>query len=741
MKRQKRFEKLEKRPINLDSFFVEWPEGGLSGMDSPYDPKPSIRIKNGVIVEMDGRCIDEFDSIEMFISRYAINKDLALTAMNVPSEDIARMMVDVNVSRDEVIALTTAITPAKMLEVIKCLNTVEIMMAQMKLRKRETPANQAHVTNINDNPVLMAADAAEAAARGFVELETTCAVSRYAPMNAIATMIGGLSVRPGVLTQCSMEEALEVKMGMRGLTSYAETISLYGTEKSMDDGNDTAWSKGFLASVYASRGIKMRCTSGTGSEVLMGSADKKSMLYLELLCVYMAKGCGVQGIQNGSISCIGITSAIPKGFMVMAAENLAVSLMDMEVASGNDQTFSHSDIRRTAKLLMQMLPGTDFITSGYSAVPNFDDVFAGSNTDCDDYDDWYMIQRDMQVDGGIEPIDEQNALNVRNRAAKAMQAVFQHLDFPPISDEEIEAAVYAYSNEEMPERNKARDMAAAMAFLEEKSIIDIIKALALNGFDDIANNLLSMLKERICGDYLQVSAIFDKDNHLLSGLNNPNEYSGPGTGYRIPEERWKKLSNKESAIVPENILEIQREITGYHGLYKCVAIGKPEEDVADIIIAISPGFCDLKLGVDVCKLHRKVLKNVVAGIEEKGLSCEILKVYSTSELSEIAEMSSVYSKHKIAVALQINGRVYIHDGRQEEGKAVRGYYNMVMSSPELYKEIGVIAVNCLNEDEPVYGGIPRRNNVTDYQLKMVKVPTDESNFIKNYKSIQLIRLE
>ena len=34
----------------------------------------------------------------------------------------------------------------------------------------------------------------------------------------------------GVLVQCSVEEAMELEMGIRGLVSYAETVSLYGTE-------------------------------------------------------------------------------------------------------------------------------------------------------------------------------------------------------------------------------------------------------------------------------------------------------------------------------------------------------------------------------------------------------------------------------------------------------------------------------------------------------------------------------
>ena len=68
----------------------------------------------------------------------------------------------------------------------------------------------------------------------------------------------------------ALEEATELELGMRGITAYAETISVYGTESVFVDGDDTPWSKAFLASAYASRGIKMRFTSGTGSEVQMG---------------------------------------------------------------------------------------------------------------------------------------------------------------------------------------------------------------------------------------------------------------------------------------------------------------------------------------------------------------------------------------------------------------------------------------------------------------------------------------
>ena len=45
----------------------------------------------------------------------------------------------------------------------------------------------------------------------------------------------------------------------------------------------------------------------------MGSSEKKSLLYLECRCLYVTKGAGSQGTQNGSVSCIGVTGSVPAG--------------------------------------------------------------------------------------------------------------------------------------------------------------------------------------------------------------------------------------------------------------------------------------------------------------------------------------------------------------------------------------------------------------------------------------------
>lgn len=553
-KRSKRFETLEQRPVHKDGFIGEWVDVGLIAMGSPNDPVPSIKIENGKVVEMDGIKRENFNMNEQFVADYAIDLDMAPKAMAMSEKEIAHKLVDINVPRTECTKIMQGLTPAKIARVMDCLNIAEIILAMQKMRTRQTPGTQAHITSATDNPIMLVADAAEGALRGFTEMETTVAVVRYAPLNALSLLIGAQVGRPGTLTQCALEEAFELQIGMRGLTAYAETISVYGTENVFIDGDDTPWSKAFLASCYASRGLKMRFTSGTGSEVQMGAAEGKSMLYLEVLCIMITKGAGVQGLQNGSISCIGVPGAVPSGLRAIAAENLVTVALDMEVASGNDQTFSHSDLRRTARTMPQFFAGTDYIFSGYSGTPNYDNMFAGSNWDIEDQDDYLALQRDFKVDGGNRPVTEDETIAVRNRAARALQAVYEEFGFPPITDEEVEQATYANGSKDITPRNVPEDLKAAERLLKEGLTgVDVVKALAKRGYNDVAEKVLMMLKQRVSGDYLQTSAWVTKDGYVWSAVNDPNEYAGPMTGYQLSPERWEEIKNIPWAVRPEDI--------------------------------------------------------------------------------------------------------------------------------------------------------------------------------------------
>jgi hypothetical protein len=431
---------------------------------------------------------------------------------------------------------------------------------------------------------------------------------------------------------------------------------VYGTEKAFRDGDDSPWSKAFLASAYASRGIKVRFTSGTGSEALMGHAEGKSMIYLETRCLMAIKGAGSQGVQNGSISCIALPESLPGGVRGVLAENLIAAMLDLEVASGNDAMASHSDIRKSAKLMLQFLPGTDFIFSGYSSMPREDNLFGGGNFDTEDLDDYNVLQRDMQVDGGVRPAREPEILAVRRRAAEAVRDVFDELGLPPVSEEEIEAGVMARSSADMPDRDVVADLTGADDFLSQgRSGIDVIRALACRGYRDIARKILDVQKLRISGDFLQTSAVVLPGPRVLSAVNDPNDYRGPGTGYQLSAGRKAEIDDIPQALDPKAIGD-----TGCAPFLEesGAAISGTDED--EIVIAVGPAF-GAALGATLLGLpHRAVLEALVGGIECGGMRARVVRVCGTSDCGMIGYTGSSLSGSGIAIGIQSKGTTVIH---------------------------------------------------------------------------------
>jgi propanediol dehydratase large subunit len=657
-RRSKRFESRERRELRKELLVAPDPELGLVAMNGPNDPEPSLVLDGDRVVELDGKPEADFDAVDRFVVRYGLDLSVAREAAELTDEDIARSLVDVDVPRDDLVRLSRGLTPARLARVIGTLDPVELMFALRKLRARRRPANQAHVTNLKENPALLAADAAEAALRGFAEIETTVGVSRYAPLNAIAILVGAQTGRPGVMTQCAVEERRNLQLAIQGLVTYAETLSVYGTEPVFIDGDDTPWSKALLASAYASRGVKVRFTSGGGSEALMGHAEGKSMLYLEARCLAVVRAAGSQGVQNGSISCVALALSVPGGTREILAENVLAAWLGLEVASGNDAIASHSQIRKAAKLMGQFLPGTDFVTSGYSVMPRHDNTFGGGNFDADDLDEWLTVQRDWQVDAGIEPAAEEDVLHVRGRAARAVQTVFEELGFPAVTDAEVEAAATGYDAADLPDRDRAADVAAAdRVFTDRITAADVALALDRRGFDDVAEAIVAMQRQRISADYLQTAAVIEPDGAVLSAVNDPNRYEGPGTGYRLEGERWERLQALPHVVEPA---ELAAAATGDGPELREGEPAAPGGSDSEVVVAVGPAFGDgLRETINGLP-HEDVLGAIVAGIREAGAEPRLVRVRRVADVAFIGHDGARLSGSGVAIGLQSKGTAVIH---------------------------------------------------------------------------------
>ena len=685
-----RFRFMDQQNVNLDGFATPDANLGLIAFDSPHDPKPSISIHNGAVIEMDGKTVDQFDTIDEFIALHGLDLSVAEEAMAIDSLQFARELVDPNIARARIVKLAAGMTPAKLAEVLAKLSAAELVIAMTKLRARRTPSNQAHVTNRSDDPLLLAADAATAAAFGFREIETTVPVAGDAPSNAIAVSIGAAVASPGMLVQCSVEEAAELAMGMRGLVSYAETVSLYGTEQIFVDGDDTPWSKAFLTSAYASRGIKMRVTSGGGAEALMGGAQKCSMFYLEARCVSLARAIGSQGVQNGGIDSASVAGSVPGGVRSLMAENLMVMVRNLEACTGNDALMSESDVRRTSRTHPIFIAGSDFICSGFGSIQRYDNMFGPSQWNSEDVDDFLAMQRDWGVDGGLRTAQEPEVAAARRRATEAVTAVYSWLGLGDFTSEWAEQAIDAAGSKDVPDADLMLPLSASRTILDTNvTMLDVIAALAETGFDVEAERCLDMLKARVAGDYLQTAAIFDEDMNVLSLVTDPNVYSGPGTGYRPSEKRQQEI---DTIRQQKSVSDIRNEQATFR-TEDLVVVGPADvsHDPRDVVIGVSPAtgreIWQTLSGISVSDALRELL----AGLEEEGCIGRIVRINDTVDLGMVGLNAARMSGSGISIGLQAKGTALIHRRDLAPLANLELYSVAPTLDKELYRLMGINA--------------------------------------------------
>jgi propanediol dehydratase large subunit len=658
--RWRRLDLLDGRPGALDGQLPEVPEDGLVAFPSPLDRRPSLIVDGETVVEMDGRAAADFDLLDRFVVAHGLDLDVAPEAMAVPSLDAARMLVDVTVPRAAIQRLAAGWTPAKLAEIVALLDAAELVIATRKMRVRRTPSSQAHVTNRLDDPALLAADAATALAFGFREIETTVPEADHAPSNALAILIGSQVGVPGAITQCAVEEAAELDLGMRGLTTYAETISLYGTEQAFVDGDDTPWSKAFLTAAYASRGLKMRVTSGAGAEVLMGAADSSSMASLESRCVALAWAIGAQGVQNGGIDGASVAGSVPDGFRELLAENLMVMIRGLEACTGNDTLVSESDLRRMARTMPTLLAGSDFLFSGFGSILRHDNMFGPSNMNGDDLDDYLTIQRDWGFDGVLRWPGEERIADVRERAARAIAAVWHRLGLGLITPGRVADAVAAASSRDLgPDEPHAVSDAAATIVDRRIGLVEAARALLEADFEPEAEALLALARIRLTGELLAPAAILDESMAVLSALTDPNDYAGPGTGHRPSAARRAEMARTRNVLDPAAILADQAAAAGSVRLTPARPATRGSS-AREVVVGLSPAF-----GLD---LHRtlsglavgEALRAVLEGIGSGGAEARVVRVRSSVDVGVIGLSAARLAGSGIGIGLQSKGTAILH---------------------------------------------------------------------------------
>ncbi len=251
-------------------------------------------------------------------------------------------------------------------------------------------------------------------------------------------------------------------------------------------------------------------------------------------------------------------------------------------------------------------------------------------------DDFLVLQRDWGADGGLRTVSAEHLAAVRRRAATAVQAVYRDLGLADFDDSHIEEVVVANGSRDLPPGDpKAVAEAANAIEAKQLTVFDVIASLKRTGYDDEAEAIMRLTAERLRGDQLQTSAIFDEQFRVLSKITDPNDYTGPGTGYTLTDERRAEIDNIRQqrngarahrrpgrACRPH---QRHRSRTGPAGQRSARGVSSGCRPALGRSVWLS--LCGLPIG--------EVIRQLSAGLEEEGCVPRFVRVRSTIDVGLI----------------------------------------------------------------------------------------------------------
>ncbi len=210
----------------------------------------------------------------------------------------------------------------------------------------------------------------------------------------------------------------------------------------------------------------------------------------------------------------------------------------------------------------------------------------------------------------------------------------------------------------MPDRDRAADVEAADELLARGvSGLDVALALDQRGFGEIAEAVLSMQRQRVSADYLQTSSVIDADGLVHSAVNDPNLYSGPGTGYQLEGERWELLQSLPNVVDPAKLLGSDTE-------GEAVVVERGEamkgDDSTEVVVAVGPAFADAIRKTINDLSHKDVLQAMCDGVRDGGATPRVVRVRRVADVAFIAHDGARISGSGIALGIQSKGTAVIH---------------------------------------------------------------------------------
>jgi propanediol dehydratase large subunit len=222
---------------------------------------------------------------------------------------------------------------------------------------------------------------------------------------------------------------------------------------------------------------------------------------------------------------------------------------------------------------------------------------------------------------------------------------------------------------------------------------------------------------------------------VISAINDPNEYLGPGSGYAMTEARRLEVNDIRDLLDQGEVLrsEAQFEKAEARRIAYAVAgaasVGAARDEV---VIGISPAF-GLKL-FQTTAGHKlsDVLRVMVDGITSRGLRARVVRVRHTADTSFLGLTAARLSGSGIGIGIQAKGTAVIHSASRLPHNNLELFSNAPITRLEHYACFGRNAAAYALGEAPEPVVVPTRGEAmgSRYHARVAMIYAIETGLIE-----------
>ena len=170
----------------------------------------------------------------------------------------------------------------------------------------------------------------------------------------------------------------------------------------------------------------------------------------------------------------------------------------------------------------------------------------------------------------------------------------------------------------------------------------------------------------------------------------------------VIEEVMKEMNLDEAVAAPQAAPAAVTATIPETSKLTLTETGEAQKGAApdEVVIGLAPAFGTKQTKTIIDLPHDKVLREIIAGIEEEGMKWRIMKVYRTSDVSFIAHDAAEYSGSGIGIGIQSKGTTVIHQKDLPPLSNLELFSQAPLIDLDTYRKIGKNAAKYAKGEAP-----------------------------------------